>query len=438
MDISCKKKNTIGCCIEWIVGYNEKQSLEDKMLTTIIFSSMIAGFVLFIGDLIQQFGPKIYLFSLFGSIAFAILFLFARKVPNKKVYIIIYCILLIVVVVFVWFNNGGIAGSSLFYLMPIIFVVPLFAKGIFRLISILIPVAIGLFLLIYEIENPEIITLSFSKNTLKIDMFLSAVFVAATVLLILILNLYSYNKEHAKVIALSESKDKFLSIISHELRNPVGALNGLGEVLSEGHNEMTSEKRQELIDTIVKSSSETYNLLDNLLLWARSEAGHLNVKKSKIDVNELFEDSLEILNGHFRSKNLDLRRDIDQDLFVFADNYMLGTVFRNLLTNAIKFTPEGGCINVSAKYVDNKKKVEIAFRDNGIGIKEEKLKLLFNSCSVYSSKGTNNERGTGLGLRICEEFISKNEGEITVESEINIGTEFKILLPSWNSINTST
>lgn len=228
---------------------------------------------------------------------------------------------------------------------------------------------------------------------------------------------------------LIATKDKFFSIIAHDLKNPIGNLSNLGQLLSESHDEFSQQDRERIINIIASSSKKTFNLLENLLQWARSESGLIEIKPQKIKVQDLFNSNLNLIQENIRNKNLNISSEIDKHASVLADFNMLNTVFRNLLSNAIKFTPKGGEIKVFTKSTPQKN-IRIFFKDNGVGMDEKTQQKIFMLDSDYSTKGTENESGTGLGLKLSKEFITKNNGNISVESILNEGSVFCIELPS--------
>jgi len=234
-------------------------------------------------------------------------------------------------------------------------------------------------------------------------------------------------KDNKKLQELNNSKNKFFSIIAHDLKGPLGTYSGLGKILLDKHNEMSSEKRELFLKQIYDSSKETYNLLENLLHWANSESGSLVPVPSEINLHELIKQSENLLLQNISNKKLKLTVTLDTNITVFADYNMTFTIIRNLLSNAIKFTPEGGEIHISS-LEKNENYVQILVEDTGVGISKENLEDIMEVHSGFSTKGTNNEKGTGLGLKLIKEFVEKNEGKIKIESEVNEGTKISILL----------
>jgi PAS domain S-box-containing protein len=227
--------------------------------------------------------------------------------------------------------------------------------------------------------------------------------------------------------SINTAKDKFFSIISHDLRNPFHTILGASEFLSLYSEELTQEELKETSNNIHNAAKNVYNLLINLLEWARVQTGKLEVNKTDIELSTLFNDVFSLYHEYAEKKQINLISELIESKTVTADKYMLETVLRNLVSNAIKFSNPGGNVTISAEEIGDFTYIYV--RDNGIGISQENQKKLFNYDQQLSLKGTSNETGTGLGLAISKEFIEKNGGQILVESKQNSGSTFKIVLP---------
>jgi signal transduction histidine kinase len=225
----------------------------------------------------------------------------------------------------------------------------------------------------------------------------------------------------------NSTKDRFFSIISHDLRSPIGQIINLSEMLEEQYHELSDERKFIFIRELKASSIRGYKLLENLLEWSRSQTGAIKFNPTFIPINNLITENIELLHMDARDKNIQLINHIDYQIKVWADENMLNTVFRNLISNAIKFTYPNGKVEIS--YRIQSKTIEIMIQDNGKGMTKEEQVQLFNIDSKFSTLGTNNEKGTGLGLIICREFIEKHKGEIWLESEKDKGSKFIISLP---------
>lgn len=228
------------------------------------------------------------------------------------------------------------------------------------------------------------------------------------------------------------TKDKFFSIISHDLKNPIASIIGFSELLSEDYKDIERSKIKKFSTIINKSANFTLDLLQNLLEWSRVQTESIKPVKSNFNLSNLINTVIESCEGQTTVKKIDITTNFSSDLNVYADTKMIDTVLRNLLANAIKFTPNGNSITISAeeKIIENKKVVETIVKDTGIGISEENMAKLFEIGHNYTSLGTNEEKGTGLGLILCKEFITQNNGTIRVESEENVGSSFIFTIDS--------
>lgn len=235
-------------------------------------------------------------------------------------------------------------------------------------------------------------------------------------------------KKRKELEELNVTKDKFFSIIAHDLKNPFNTVIGLSELLLYRYDSYNEAKIKEFIGQINKFSSNAYNLLDNLLQWARSQTGRIKVNKSQVNICKLVNENLSLLQDKANKKNIQVINEVDGSLICWVDKNMINTVIRNLISNALKFTPEKGYIKViSEDFGDNQVKISVI--DNGIGIDEEDLPKLFKITTNISKEGTNSETGTGLGLILCNEFIEKNDGQIWVKSKKGKGSSFIFTIP---------
>ena len=237
-------------------------------------------------------------------------------------------------------------------------------------------------------------------------------------------------KQRFELQKANDTKDKFFSIIAHDLRNPFSTIISLSDLLSTNYDDFEDDRRKFFISQINEFSNKAFNLLENLLQWSRSQTGRLKVNITKIDISQLINDNIELLETSALNKDITLQSFVNPNTFVMTDDDMTSTVIRNLITNAIKFTNKKGSIQVKAEELQDV--IEISIIDNGVGIEEKNISKLFKITSNPTSVGTSNETGTGLGLILCKEFINNCKGNIWVESEINKGTTFKFTLPKGN------
>ncbi|MDM8521149.1 ATP-binding protein [Anaerolineales bacterium HSG6] len=235
--------------------------------------------------------------------------------------------------------------------------------------------------------------------------------------------------------ALNASKDKFFSIVSHDLRSPFTPLLGMSELLVESSLDASREDILTMSRGINRAAQNVYNLLETLLQWSRLQRGHLTHHPEIFDIKEMIDRIVELLTINAEKKGIMLLNHVSAGLFVDADQNMLNTVIRNLISNAIKFTTRGGRVLISSKVVTKQDDsastdlLELSVIDSGVGMSQENLTKLFVLETQHSTRGTDQEGGTGLGLIICQEMVRKNGGDISVESEQGEGTTVIFTIP---------
>jgi signal transduction histidine kinase len=218
------------------------------------------------------------------------------------------------------------------------------------------------------------------------------------------------------------TKDRFLSIIAHDLKNPFTSLLGFADLAYNEFDEITDAEKRSYLNIIRISSQQIYSLLDNLLTWSRAQSGRIDFKPETISLSELVENSIDVVRSSAENKQITLFKDFTNEVNVKADKNMLFTVLRNLLTNAVKFTPNGGSVTVSCKCAGNK--AEVIVSDTGIGMTQDEVSRLFKLDGNMKNSGTNNETGTGLGLILCQEFMNLHKSHIVAESIPGKGSKF--------------
>ncbi len=291
-------------------------------------------------------------------------------------------------------------------------------------------------------KNEELNTLALSQAKTK-----GILLTALSVLLLLILAVIYRNlkikrktekeleEKNSQLKELNATKDKFFTIIAHDLRNPLSAFQSLSTGLYENFKKLPEGDLQHYLKNLKNSSEQLVNLLQNLLQWALSQTQNLKTSKESIDLSSLLQKSIGLLEESAAQKNILIRSEIISDSKAYGDSQTIDLVFRNLISNAIKFTNPGG--EVVVKTIKKGNNIIISFRDTGIGMTEEDTKRLFSIVEDTSRIGKSKEKGTGLGLILCKEFINKNDGQINVTSKIGEGTTFNVVLPLPNYENAA-
>lgn len=273
-------------------------------------------------------------------------------------------------------------------------------------------------------------------NARAFQIYLAAI--AILVIILMIATFYLLFKEkklaaelQVKTNELKElniSKDKFFSIIAHDLKNPFNVLVSYTSLLKTDLEMFSTEELKQIVTDLNQASENGYNLLQNLLLWTRTQTNRIHIFKSKFNLSEVFEKVKALVDLNLLSKDQKLILIVDPERIVFADKDMIATIIRNLVFNAIKFSQKGS--EIILKAIDTDQGVRIDVIDSGVGIPQETISKLFRIDTNTSIQGTEGETGTGLGLVICREFVEKHGGQIWVESELGKGSVFSFTLPA--------
>jgi two-component system, sensor histidine kinase and response regulator len=223
------------------------------------------------------------------------------------------------------------------------------------------------------------------------------------------------------------TKDKFFKIIAHDLKNPVFGIQGLIELLDQNFNEYSSDTKKELIHAIKNAADKIGDLLSNLLNWAKTQDGSIKYEPERINLLDSVKTAIRPLESIAKGKKIQIDIQVKAGCVVYADLFMLTTILRNLISNAIKFTKSQGVIRINSRLTGNF--VKIYIKDNGIGMSKETIQRLLRLEEGFSTSGTAGEAGSGLGLILCKEFIELNKGTLFIESVINKGSNFMFTIP---------
>jgi len=239
-------------------------------------------------------------------------------------------------------------------------------------------------------------------------------------------------KQSEELKVSSAIKDTMFSIIAHDLRGPVGNITTALDIIRNDIDELNKTEILDIIKPLRDSSGAAYNLLVNLLFWAKNESGETFFIKDEILLNDIIEDVLTLFGPNIESKNINLTVNTNKKYYLSADEHMINTVIRNLVSNAVKYTKENGNIILDTTEItgkNDKQFVKFSVKDDGIGISEENISKIFNSKEFFSTYGTNKEKGTGIGIILIKDFVEKHNGYLEIESKSNKGTKISVFLP---------
>jgi signal transduction histidine kinase len=293
--------------------------------------------------------------------------------------------------------------------------------------------------ILVKIPSEEIILIK--KQSFKGVMFLGTfiyLFLAMTIYAILkeYYNRKFYEEQlkmkNQKLVENNQTKDKFISVLAHDLKSPFAGVTGIFNILVRKYDSYDEEKKKKLIFSLNDSIQSINTLLLNLLEWSRIQRGHMTFSPMKVKVNDLMTNVSTLLKLNIEAKNIKISNNISDKHFIWGDKYMIETIFRNIISNAVKYTPNSGKIELDSKKKDGY--IYIYIRDNGVGIDLETQSKLFKLDEHLTTPGTENEKGTGLGLIITKEFIKLNRGNLEVDSVKGEGTTFTIMLPTYKEL----
>ncbi len=283
-------------------------------------------------------------------------------------------------------------------------------------------------IIVLEKEN-EINSLKIKHNRTSQQIMIIGIFI---IFLISITIYWFYNKIRHKNLELKEinaTKDKFFAIIAHDLRGPTATFAYFLDHINDTFNEHSPEKLKNILLTLSKSAENVNGLLENLLIWAQSQLNKIEFSPTELKLNDVLQDSIKELKQIADNKQIDIKFELKEQIFVLADLNMVQAIVRNILSNAIKFTHRGGLVIIKST-VKSMNSAFISITDNGVGIEKSALSKILDITSTLHTSGTEGEKSTGLGLIIAKDFIEKNRGTLTIESQMDKGTIVSFTLPA--------
>lgn len=341
----------------------------------------------------------------------------------KKFFIFFYLLLLIILFwsCFLAFMNDFSFSTTFFYIAAISIVSFSLNSHKYVIVFLILTTILTLYTLyVGEMKPVDGFALMVSIISIQLVAFIIVRWKALTERK---LKLYSN-----ELVQNNSDKDKFMQIISHDLRSPISSMLGHTGLLLKNIRKYDFEKVESRVEIIDSIAQNTYTLLDNILMWANSQSGKISLDRQRVGLLDVCLDIIYYFKGSADFKKIEIKCFVDPGIELFADLNMLKTILRNLISNAIKFCNSGGDVTISA--TENQNTVTVKVADNGMGIDYKVKENLWDFSSTIPSVGTSNEQGSGLGLKLCKDFVERHGGEIWVDSELGEGSVFSFSLPN--------
>jgi signal transduction histidine kinase len=412
----------------------EKFPIEQRLFISSVIAGMFISLLATIVSIIISSTPVVPVLALIVLANLTFYYYYARVKGVYKPLVMPLIITALISIFSIWIFDGGIDGSNILVAFVILILSLIITPD--RRRKYIISIFLGLLVTVYLIQllRPELISPFENEKTRWIDSIVTALYSSVFIFFIIrfLHNHYAAEKRRAeegeeRLHQANADKDRFISILSHDLRSPFNAILGFSEVLAEEVKTLDRKEIEDLAIKINKSTRNTYNLLEDILLWARVHSSRTPFNPKPLFFNYVCKDILGLLSAVATAKKVQLSCSSVDNLTVYADSDMLKTVLRNLISNAIKFSWPGGTVTIKA--TESAGNITVSISDHGTGIKPEQLASLFDIADARSTKGTSGETGTGLGLLLCKEFIERHNGHMWVKSEFGKGSEFHFSLP---------
>jgi signal transduction histidine kinase len=419
---------------DYVFAEKENFSLEHRLLLSAIIVGILIGTLGGIINYILAPSAIAVIIPILISVPLTAIYYFVRFKSIVNPFATPVIIVAIFGISIIWIFNGGINGANIMPAFVILILGILVVPEKIKKYILILFIIVNILILLIQLYRPDLIINFPSETDRWIDNLITFIYCSLVIYIIIRFVHKNYTlerlraeKSEIRLRQLNADKDRFISILGHDLRSPFNSLLGLSELLTKNIHKYDIDKIENFAININQSAQRSFNLLEDLLKWANAQQGNIPFKPQILSFADICKDSVEVLRPIADEKNIVITYPLSDGITVFADNDMLKTVLRNLVSNAIKFTNNDGVINISGEQTDSN--VTISVSDNGIGIPPENLAKLFDISEVLTTKGTAKETGTGLGFLLCKEFVKKHGGIIWVESEVGKGSEFKFTLP---------
>ena len=443
----------------FVFGNDETFDFRKRIFLLITHISIIIGIVGIIVDIVLDLG--VFLIFVTVLTVFVLAF-FHIKVRNSQLdtkYALGFFLVSIIVFSFMWFYNGGYNGNNMILIIVYFTVIVTILPAKLRLLSFFVYALMISVLTVSHYYYPRLVSSYESEYNRFIDLILGYFMYLILAYNIQNIILKNYEKDHKKINSqndqlntlvgklneaqsklehsfknveeLNASKDRFITVLSHDLRSPFQGLLGITKTLEADFNSFSNDEKQFYISQINISLNKLYLFLEELLLWGRVQRNAVKLNYNTCIIKELISSTISVLSESFEKKRISLEAKCNESLTAVLNKEMITIVLRNLISNAIKFAPIGSKIMVIADIQNDELKVSVI--DEGVGISEKSLAKLFKLNETISTIGTDGESGTGMGLILCNDIMKKHNGKITVQSKEGRGSTFTIQLPINNS-----
>jgi len=440
----------------FVFGDEQTFDVQKKVFLLITHISFIIGIIGVIVDVLLDLGVFL---TLVTFLTVLLVLFFHIKVRNSNLelkYSISFASLSIIILPILWIFNGGYNGNSTILIFVYFTVILTILPAKIRIYSLLAFLIMISTLTIIQYSYPNVIIAYVDEQSRFVDLFLGSILylilsysIQNTILknyeldrkkiklqnseLSLVvekLNDANHKLENSlsKIEEMNSAKDRFITILSHDLRSPFQGLKAISKSLESDYDSLSQDERKFYISQISRSLDKLYYFLDQLLVWGKLQGSGNKIKLKECYLDEIIISSISVLSDVIEIKKIIIETDVEKNLRIYADKEMLSTVLRNIISNAIKFSYIGGRVKVSA--IKNDSEIKISITDAGIGIAKKLINKLFILDEILSTAGTNGEMGSGMGLILCNDIIKKHNGSISVESEEGKGSTFIIQLPA--------
>jgi signal transduction histidine kinase len=410
-------------------------ALENRLfISSIIFCICISLTGAIVIYLIEKAFTSVIVVALGLAISLSFVYYFVRFKRIIKPFVIPFLLIINGGFAASWLMVGGINGSNIILGMVVLILGMIIVPTGKRLFVLIFFILLLIVIYLVQLYHPQLIPKFSSETSRWIDSISTAIYASIFIYLIVrfLLDQYTIERKKAEayakqLIQLNEDKNRFISILSHDLKSPFNTLLGFSGVLVEDLNKLSKEQIEDIAIDINKSAKTTYSLLEDILVWARAQQGKIPFRPQKLILLSLCSDVVEVHEPNARTKGVKIDCLVRDGINISADSDMLKTIMRNLISNAVKFTNQNGTILINAE--KDSVVAIISVSEDGIGMSTENLSKLFNISQVLTTTGTANEKGTGLGLLLCKEFVEKHGGKIWAESVLGKGSKFSFTMP---------